>query len=213
MSAHCHSHSHSFESDLFSGNNPVFRRALILVILINALMFFLEVGAGYFAASQALLADSLDFLADTLTYSLSLGAIGFSLIVRARVALFKALSLVLMGSYVMITTIHQIFILEVPQAGLMGGVGILALIANMLSVLLLYRWRNGESNIRSVWLCSRNDALGNIAVILAAFGVFGTGTAWPDLIVAGIMSSLFLSSAVRIFLQARSEIKGCSSKP
>lgn len=202
MSAHC---CHERTPD-FTGNDPVFRRVLVLVILINALMFILEMGAGHFAASQALLADALDFFADSVTYGLSLAVIGMAATIRARAALAKAISLLVMGLYVMGTTIYEVFILETPEAFVMGGVAVLALAANLLSVLLLYRWRNGDANIRSVWLCSRNDAIGNVAVMIAAFGVFGTGTAWPDLIVAAIMAGLFLQSSIRILKQARAEL-------
>lgn len=201
MSDHCHHHEITF-----TGNDPVFRQALILVIMINAGMFFLEIGAGHWASSQALLADALDFFADALTYGLSLAVIGMSLAVRTRAARIKAFSLVLMGAYVLLSTVYQVFILAVPEAFVMGSVAIAALTANILSVALLYRWRDGDANIRSVWLCSRNDALGNIAVFAAALGVFGTGTAWPDLIVATIMAGLFLQSSMRIFRQARREM-------
>ena len=203
--SHSCGHHHS---TVFDGQDPSFRRALWLVITINALMFLLEIGAGHVAGSQALLADALDFLGDSLTYGLSLAVIGMAAAVRTRAALVKATSLVLMGGWVLLSTVYQVFILQTPEAFTMGVVAILALAANLLSVLLLYRWRNGDANIRSVWLCSRNDAIGNIAVMGAALGVFGTGTAWPDLAVAAVMSGLFLSSSLQIFRHALSELRG-----
>lgn len=198
-------HDHAHDSNLFTGQDPAFRRALMIVMLINAVMFFLEVGAGHWALSQALLADALDFFADTLTYGLSFLVLGMADGVRRWAARAKAWSLVAMGGYVMVSTLIQVFVLAVPDAIVMGGVGVLAFSANLLSVLLLYRWRRGDANIRSVWLCSRSDMLGNMVVVVAALGVFGTGTAWPDLLVAAILSGLFLWSAVQIFAQARHE--------
>ena len=128
------------------------------------------------------------------------------LIWRARAALFKALSLGAMGLWVFGSTVFQILVLGVPQAEIMGAIGFLALVANLGSVLLLLKYRDGDANVRSVWLCSRNDAIGNLAVVLAAGGVWSTSTAWPDLIVAGIMASLFLYSSIGIIRQAVDEL-------
>lgn len=205
MSASC-GHSHDFD-----GSDPTFRKVLIFVAALNIVMFIVEMAAGAISGSQALKADALDFLADGITYTISLIVIGMSLRTRALAAMGKATSLLLMGLWVLGSTIYQVFILSVPQAALMGGIGVLALGANLLSVLLLMKWREGDSNIRSVWLCSRNDAIGNVIVVIAAIGVFGTGTAWPDLIVAAIMAGLFLSSATQIFRQALKELKSCGN--
>ena len=201
MSAAC-GHSHDFD-----GADPAFRRILVIVAVINFLMFGIEIVAGGIAGSQALKADALDFFADGVTYTISLVVIGMSLETRAKAAMAKGISLLLMGLWVAGTTIYNLFILQVPQAHLMGGIGAMALVANVISVLLLMKWRNGDANVRSVWLCSRNDAISNIAVMIAALGVFGTGTAWPDLIVAAIMSGLFLSSSVQILKQASRELR------
>ena len=132
--------------------------------------------------------------------------IGKALIWRARAALFKGISLGLLGCWVLGSTLYQVWVLGVPRAEVMGLVGALALAANLVSVLLLMRFRKGDANIQSVWLCSRNDAIGNLAVLVAALGVWGSGTAWPDLAVALIMASLFLSGAVRIVRLARAEL-------
>ena len=192
----------------FDGLDPRYRRVLWTVIAINALMFVIEIAAGHLAGSQALQADALDFLGDTLTYGLSLAVIGRPIETRARAAVLKGLSLTLMGLWVFGSTLYHVLVLGVPRAEIMGVVGFLALAANVTSVLLLMRYKDGDANVRSVWLCSRNDALGNVAVMLAAVGVWGTATAWPDLVVAGIMAGLFLSSSAQILAQAFRESRG-----
>ena len=158
----------------FDGVDPAYKRVLWVVIFINAAMFIVEMSAGKLAGSQALQADALDFLGDALTYGLSLAVIGMSLKVRSTAALLKGLSLLLMGLWVLGSTIYQILILGVPRAEIMGLIGLLALAANLASVLLLMRYKDGDANVRSVWLCSRNDAIGNVAVMVASFAVFVT---------------------------------------
>lgn len=190
----------------FDGLSAGFRRALMVVIAINATMFLVETLSGFYATSMALRADALDFLGDTLTYGITLLVIGQPLSRRAAAALFKGASLALMGLWVFAATLYQALVLEQPNALVMGSVGFLALAANLSSVLLLLRWRNGDANVRSVWLCSRNDAIANIAVIVAAGGVFSTSSAVPDLIVAGIIAALFLYSSVKIITQAGREL-------
>lgn len=198
----------------FDGVSAGFRHALWAVIAINATMFVVEIVAGELAGSQALKADALDFAGDTATYAISLAVIGLSLRTRALAALAKGLSLGLMGAWVLGSTVWTVFVDGVPDAQVMGWIGALALAANMASVVLLMRYRDGDANVRSVWLCSRNDAIGNLAVMAAAVGVFGTGTAWPDLVVAGIMSALFLSSSVQILRQGVTEYRaGGASEP
>lgn len=191
----------------FDGMSTGFKRALWIVIAINGVMFFVEMAAGALSGSQALKADALDFLGDTVTYAMSLIVIGMSLKVRATAALFKGLSLAAMGVWVLGTTAYQVLVLGVPDAPVMGIIGLLALAANMASVLVLMRYKDGDANVRSVWLCSRNDAIGNVAVMLAAGGVYFTGTAWPDLAVAGLMAGLFLWSALQIIKQALDELR------
>lgn len=192
---------------VFDGVDPRYKRVLWTVIAINAALFVTEIVAGHLARSQALQADALDFLGDTVTYGLSLAVIGASLRVRATAALFKGVSLSLMGAWVLGSTLYHVLILGLPRAEIMGGVGILALTANLASVLLLMRYKDGDANVRSVWLCSRNDAIGNGAVMGAAGAVWWTASAWPDLIVAGIMAALFLSSATQILRQAWTEYR------
>lgn len=189
----------------FTGQSTTYRRVLWAVIVINATMFVIEIAAGFAARSMSLQADALDFLGDTVTYALSLFVLTKPPRWRANAALFKGMSLAVLGAWVLGSTLWRVFTESVPEPFLMGTVGILALVANVVSVLLLLRYRDGDANVRSVWLCTRNDAIGNIAVVAAASGVFATGTAWPDLAVAAVMAGLFLTSAVRIISHALSE--------
>ena len=189
----------------FDGVSADYKRRLWIVIALNAVMFAVEMTAGHMAKSQALQADALDFLGDALTYGISLAVIGASVRVRTTAALAKGISLLLMGLWVFGSTVYRVFYVGVPAAEIMGVIGFLALLTNLASVLLLVRYKDGDANVRSVWLCSRNDAIGNVAVMIAALGVWGTATGWPDLIVATIMAGLFLSSAFQIVRQALSE--------
>lgn len=201
MSASCCGHNAPFE-----GLSADYKRRLWLVIAINAAMFIVEMSAGALAGSRALQADALDFLGDSATYGISLAVIGASVPVRAWAAFAKGVSLTLMGLWVFGSTAYHVLILGLPRADIMGVVGFLALAANVASVLLLMRYKDGDANVRSVWLCSRNDAIGNVAVMLAALGVWGTVTKWPDLIVAAIMASLFLWSSSQILRQSWREL-------
>lgn len=187
---------------VFDGMDIRYKRILWAVIAINGAMFLTETVAGQLAGSQALKADALDFLADTVTYGLSLAVIGATLQTRATAALFKGLSLFGMALWVFGSTVYQSLILGVPSAEVMGVIGFMALAANLGSVLLLRPYKDGDANVRSVWLCSRNDAIGNVVVMAAALGVWGTSTAWPDLVVAALMAGIFLTSSVQILRQA-----------
>jgi cation diffusion facilitator family transporter len=189
----------------FDGSSSGFRRALLVVIGINALMFGVEMLAGTVAQSQALKADALDFLADTLTYGLSLWVIGKPQSWRTNAARLKGYSLLLMGVMVFSLAVWRAVFAAEPQAELMGGIALLALAANLASVFILVRWKDGDANVRSVWLCSRNDAIGNVAVFVSAAAVWLTGTHWPDIIVALGMSGLFVSSALQILHKADEE--------
>ena len=190
---------------VFEGLSADYRRRLWAVIAINAALFVIEMVAGHLAGSLALQADALDFFGDALTYGMTLAVLGMPVRVRSAAALVKAASLVVMGLWVLGATVYRVFVLGVPQAGVMGVIGVLALTANIASVLLLVRYKDGDANVRSVWLCSRNDAIGNVAVMVAALGVWGTATGWPDLVVAAIMAGLFLVSAAQIMAQALRE--------
>ncbi len=189
----------------FDGLSSDYKRRLWAVIAINASMFAVEMGAGVLAGSQALQADALDFLGDTLTYGLSLDVIGLSLRTRASAAVVKGVTLALMGLWVLGSTVWHTLVLGTPRAEVMGLIGFLALAANLTSVLILLKYKDGDANVRSVWLCSRNDAIGNVAVMLAALGVWGSNTGWPDVFVAAVLAVLFLQSATKILRQAIDE--------
>ncbi|WP_068091411.1 cation transporter [Novosphingobium rosa] len=186
--------------------DKAWRRALWIALTINGAMFVLEIGAGLSARSAALRADALDFLGDTANYAISLSVAGLALQWRARAALAKGISLVLLACWVLGSTVWMIMAHALPAAGTMGAVGFVALLANMACALLLWRHREGDANRRSVWICSRNDAIGNLAVVAAALGVFGTGTGWPDLIVAAILGCLGLWGGTQIIRHARAEL-------
>ena len=195
-------------SDTQTGlNDPAWRKALWIALAVNAAMFAGEMVAGLAAGSQSLQADALDFLGDSANYAISLGVAGSALVWRSRAALLKGATLGLLGLYILASTIVAVWRGAVPQAEVMGAVGIVALVANGAVAIMLYRFRSGDANMRSVWICSRNDAIGNIAVVLAAAGVFGSGTAWPDLIVAGILAALGLSGGFQIIRQSVSELR------
>ena len=197
--------SHCCTNKGFTGLDPAYKRILWTVIAINGVMFGVEMLAGMAAGSQALQADALDFLGDTLSYGISLWAIGQTLSVRANAALFKGLSLTVMAVWVLGGTVYRIFVLNTPDFLTMGSVAIVAFAANLISVLLLIRFKSGDANVRSVWLCSRNDAIGNLVFLVAASGVWYAETARPDLVVAIFMVGLFLSSAWQITRQALME--------
>ncbi|HVY51757.1 MAG TPA: cation transporter [Devosia sp.] len=195
-----HDHPHTFD-----GMSDDYKRRLMLVTAINIGMFFVEMTAGALAGSQALKADALDFFADGITYALSFWAIGRPPRVRTGAAVLKGLSLLGMGLWVAFTTLYQFFLHGVPIPEVMGGVGFAALAANLFSVYLLMAYKDGDANIRSVWLCSRNDAIGNVAVMLAAGLVALIHNGVPDLVVAGVMAALFLSSAYQILAHSLRE--------
>lgn len=187
-----------------------YRTILWIALLVNLSMFAVEIAAGARAGSASLLADSLDFLGDAGNYAIGLWVLGMGIAARARASLFKALSMLAFAVGVLSTALWHVLSDTLPNAQTMGGVGLLALLANLGVAALLYAYREGDSNMRSIWLCTRNDALGNIAVLLAALGVFGTGSAWPDLLVASLMASLALTSAYQVMLQARQELLSLS---
>ena len=169
-------------------------------------MFVGELAAGEIADSRSLQADALDFFGDAANYAISLGVAGLALAWRARAALVKGITLVALGAYVMVGAVFAVVGGASPQPYIMGAVGVAALVANVAVALMLYRFRTGDANMRSVWICSRNDAIANIAVVAAAIGVFGTGTAWPDLVVAAIMATLGISGGIKIIRLAWGEL-------
>jgi Co/Zn/Cd efflux system component len=182
-------------------------RIIIAALVINAGMFAVEVAAGLAAGSVALQADALDFLSDAGNYAISLMVLGMTLKWRARAALLKGWSLGVLGLLVFAATLGNVIDGTVPEVRIMGLIGALALVANVGVAALLFAYRTGDSNMRSVWLCSRNDAIANIGVLLAALGVFGTATGWPDVIVATVIAGLAVSAAIQIIRQARAELR------
>jgi Co/Zn/Cd efflux system component len=192
-------------------NSPAWRRALWIALIINAAMFLAEIGAGVAAGSASLQADALDFLGDAANYAISLSVAGMVLTWRARAALAKGATLFALGLWVLGTTGAHAYLGTLPHAEVMGIVGVLALLTNGGVAAMLYRFRGGDANMRSVWICSRNDAIGNLAVLLAAAGVFGTGTGWPDIIVAAVMAVLGLSGGYQIISQALQELHSDTS--
>ena len=173
MSANCCNHEPNPTID------PRYKRVLWVALVLNFLMFGVELFAGWRSGSLALLADSVDFFGDAVNYGLSIWVLAMSLAARAKAALVKAASMGLFGLWILGSAIWRLFHGSLPDAQTMTVIGILAFAVNVFVAFLLYAYRNGDSNMRSVWLCTRNDALGNIAVVIAALGVFGTGTAWP----------------------------------
>ena len=201
MSAHCCNHDSPPQPD------PKYRRILWIALIVNFFMFAIEIIFSLQSKSVSLLADSIDFLGDAANYGISLWVLAQSVRTRAKASLFKAASMALFGVGVLVHAIWNAITGVLPDAQTMSLVGLLALAANLGVAWLLYAYRNGDSNMRSVWLCTRNDALGNIAVIIAAIGVFGTGTAWPDLFVAVVVATLALTAAVQVVKQARRELR------
>jgi Co/Zn/Cd efflux system component len=185
---------------------PRYRRVLWVALLVNAVMFGIEVVAGLSAGSVSLLADAIDFFGDAANYGITLAVLGSGLAWRARAALLKAASMLVFGIVVMGKAVWALSQAVPPEPLTMGIVGTVALAANLVVASLLYAFRSGDANMRSVWLCTRNDAIGNIAVVLAALGVLGTGTAWPDVAVAMVMSSLAIAAGWSVMRQARREL-------
>lgn len=191
-------------------NSPTWRRALWIALIVNLGFFAAEIIAGLAAGSASLQADALDFFGDAANYAISLGVAGMALAWRARAAVVKGGTLILFALWVLASTAWHAIHGTLPRAEMMGVVGVAALVANGGVALMLYRFRTGDANMRSVWICSRNDAVGNLAVMLAAAGVFGTGTGWPDVIVAAIMGGLGLWGGWQIVSHARDELRPAS---
>lgn len=205
MSAHCCNHDP--EPSAAQTNSPRYRKILWIALVVNFVMFGIEIGAGLQSGSVSLLADAIDFFGDAANYAVTLAVLSLGLVWRARAALLKAASMLAFGVFVLGRALWVTTQGGAPEALTMGAVGLLALIANVAVAALLYAYREGDANMRSVWLCSRNDAIGNLAVMGAALGVFGTGSAWPDLAVAAAMAGLAITGAVSVFRQARRELR------
>jgi Co/Zn/Cd efflux system component len=184
-----------------------YRRVVWAALVINGAMFLLEIVAGLMAGSVSLQADALDFLGDVANYGISLVVIGMALRYRANAALLKGATMGLFASWVAGAVVWHAIHRTLPHAITMGEVGFAALVANAVVFALLWSCRKGDSNMRSAWLCSRNDVIGNLAVLLAALGVFGSRSGWPDVIVAAIMAGLGLQGAVQVIRHALEELR------
>jgi Co/Zn/Cd efflux system component len=202
MDAHCCEHDLAADRQ----HSRYWQVVLWIALAINTAMFVTEILAGVVAESVSLHADALDFLGDAANYAISLAVVGLALTWRARAALLKGYTLVVLGLWVIGETVWHVAYGGLPEASMMGLIGVLALLANGVVALMLFRFRASEANMRSVWICSRNDVLGNAAVLLAALGVFGTGTLWPDVIVAGVMATLSIHGGASIIRQASVEL-------
>ena len=214
MACSCHdSCTPSTPANADPGGDPRWRRALWIALWVNLAFFGIELWAGLAAGSVSLLADAIDFAGDAANYGLSLAVLSMALVWRSRAAWVKGASMFGYGLLVLAKGVWMFSAGGVPDALTMGVVGFLALLANTGVAVMLYAWRNGDANMRSVWLCSRNDALSNLAVMLAAAGVFGTGSAWPDLLVAAIMAGLALSAGWTVMGHARQELRGLPAAP
>ena len=206
MSVHCCDHDSPPANRI--ANLTRYRRILWAALLINAAMFVVEIAASMQSGSLSLLADAIDFAGDTLNYGVSLAVLASALAWRARAAMLKAVSMIGFGLSILGQALWSVWNGSVPGATTMGVVATLALLANVAVAVTLYAFREGDANMRSVWLCSRNDAIGNLAVMVAALGVYGTGSAWPDLLVASLMASLALHGGWQVLRQARAELQG-----
>jgi Co/Zn/Cd efflux system component len=207
--SHVHTHGHLHDhSPPAGGNTPRYRLILWAALIINFAMFCVEIGAGFKSGSVSLLADAIDFFGDSANYAVSLAVLSMGLTTRSRAAMLKAASMLAFGLFVFGRAAWSMWQGITPEAVTMGTIGLMALAANLGVAAMLYAYREGDANMRGVWLCTRNDAIGNVAVMLAALGVFGTGSAWPDLLVAAGMAGLAVHGGWSVLRQARSEIRG-----
>ena len=189
-----------------TGKGISYPRVLWIALVANVAMFLVEVVAAAWSGSSALAADAADFLGDSANYALSLGAIALGGAWISRVALLKGSAMSVYGVAVLAYAAWRAWLGVPPEPITMGAVGMLALLVNLGVAVLLYRFRNGDANMQSVWLCTRNDVIANVAVLVAAAGVFGTGTVWPDVAVAAILAVLGLSSGRVVLRRARAEL-------
>ncbi len=192
--------------------NPVFRKVLWFALLVNLTMFFVEIIASHIGDSMSLQADALDFFGDAANYAISLFVLGMALHLRARASVVKGLTMAVFGLWVIGSALYRVFVGSEPEPMIMGSIAVMALIANMSVAVMLYQFREGDSNMQSIWLCSRNDAIGNVAVLIAAVGVTASASRWPDLIVAMIIASLSLSAAYTVLKLAFQEMRVTSEE-
>lgn len=192
--------------------DPRYRKVLWVALTLNIVMFGVEIAGSFHSGSVSLLADAIDFLGDAANYGISLAVLGLAIAWRAKASLVKAASMAAFGTFVLVRAAWAYLQGGIPEPMTMGAIAVLALLVNVGVALMLYRYRTGDSNMRSVWICSRNDALGNIAVAAAALGVLGTDRSWPDLIVAAGMAALALSGAWTVGRQALRELASSAQR-
>lgn len=209
MGAHCCNHDNLNVSE----NNKNFKRVLWIALVLNFAMFIVEIVYGVLSHSLSLRADAIDFLGDGVNYFATLFVLNSHIATKAKVSIAKALFMLGFGLWVLIEAFMRFNSAELPDSFTMSWVGFLALFVNALVAFLLFKFRDGDSNMQSVWLCSRNDAVGNLAVILASAGVYWWGTQWPDLIVATFMALLALSASAQVIKAARNELVHGHHKP
>ncbi len=190
-----------------TASNPIFRRVLWIALLANFTMFLVEIVASRLGDSLSLQADALDFFGDSTNYAISLFVVGMALSVRAKASLFKGASMALFGMWVLGIAVYRAFTDSAPDPATMSVIALLALLVNVAVAGMLFRFRDGDSNRQSIWLCSRNDAIGNVAVMMAAAGVFASGSRWPDLVVAAIIAALNIGAAQRVVRLAIAELR------
>lgn len=195
------------DSDTAAFADPVFRRVLWGALIANLAMFFVEIVASRLGDSLSLQADALDFFGDAANYAISLFVAGMALAARARASVFKGVSMAAFGIWVLGSAAHRSLTGSEPDPALMGSIAVIALVVNVAVALMLFRYRTGDSNMRSIWLCSRNDAIGNVAVMIAAAGVLVSASRWPDLLVAAIIAALAITSAVQVLRLAFAEMR------
>ena len=188
-------------------DNPRFRSVLWIALLANFAMFVVEIIASQLGDSMSLQADALDFFGDAANYAISLFVVGMALTARAKASIFKGATMALFGTWVIGSALYRAIVGSSPEPFTMGAIAMLALVVNVSVAALLFRFRNGDSNRQSIWLCSRNDAIGNVAVMVAAAGVFASSSRWPDLLVAAIIAGLNISAAIRVIRLARDELQ------
>jgi Co/Zn/Cd efflux system component len=209
MSDHCCSHACAPSAI----QDPRYRRVLWVALIVNAAMFGVEIVGGMQAESTSLLADAVDFFGDAANYGVSLAVLSMGALWRSRAALLKGACMGAFGLFVLARTAWSVTADTLPEPMTMGAIGFIALLANLGVAALLYTYRSGDANMRSVWLCTRNDAIGNAAVMLAAAGVFGTGSGWPDWLVASLMGGLALSASISVIRAARKEMAAHTPQP
>lgn len=209
MSDHCCSHACAPSA----AQDPRYRRVLWVALVVNATMFGVEIVGGMQAGSTSLLADAVDFFGDAANYGVSLAVLSMGAMWRSRAALLKGACMGAFGLFVLARTAWSVSAGTLPEPTTMGAIGFIALLANLGVAVLLYAYRSGDANMRSVWLCTRNDAIGNAAVMLAAAGVFGTGSGWPDWLVATLMGGLALSASISVIGAARKEMAEHTPRP